>query len=259
MVCHALQCAERANSPGLNVLHLQRVVHSRAILSACAGDRHAGCCRLHPQPTLSGMHRAAHGSCSWVQDGPAVHPISCSTTQASRSTLLIDPAQTSLSGEECPAAPKVIIQYITTFVALLIAAPGHVLVSMLQTQACPNSSSHLLCPPLSTPMPVTLCMGDSLVLRPASTSISVVLPAPELPTRAVKMPGRNAPLTSFSSCSIFLPPKSAARGPSFSGSVLTSCRHVGAAQFSLCQLAAGWLGPSKLWAALLQGALLQYT
>ncbi len=34
------------------------------------------------------------------------------------------------------------------------------------------------------------------VFRPASTSMSVVLPAPEAPTSAVSTPGRNEPLTS---------------------------------------------------------------
>ena len=44
------------------------------------------------------------------------------------------------------------------------------------------------------------------VLRPARTSMRVVFPAPDTPTRAVRMPGWKAPLTSFSSCSMSLPP-----------------------------------------------------
>lgn len=68
---------------------------------------------------------------------------------------------------------------------------------------------------------VAVC--NILVLRPASTSMSVVLPAPLLPTSAVRMPGLKLPLQWFNSCSMFLPSTTAAFGPSFSGSVDTPC------------------------------------
>lgn len=59
---------------------------------------------------------------------------------------------------------------------------------------------------------------------PASTSMSVVFPAPELPTRAVKTPGWKAPLQSPSRRSMVTPSTTAARGPTFSGSVVfTAC------------------------------------
>ena len=58
------------------------------------------------------------------------------------------------------------------------------------------------------------------VLRPQSTSMRVVFPAPELPTRAVRTPGWNAPLHSQSRQSIVTPSTRAALGPTFSGSVL---------------------------------------
>ena len=51
--------------------------------------------------------------------------------------------------------------------------------------------------------------------------MSVVFPAPLLPTSAVRMPGLKLPLQWFSSCSMFLPSTTAALGPSFSGSVDT--------------------------------------
>jgi len=51
-----------------------------------------------------------------------------------------------------------------------------------------------------------------LVLRPAMTSMSVVLPAPDEPTSAVSTPGRNAPLHARSSCSIGRPSTATARG-----------------------------------------------
>lgn len=49
------------------------------------------------------------------------------------------------------------------------------------------------------------------MVRPASTFMSVVLPAPELPMSAVKTPGRNAPLQPDSSCSMLVPPTSTTR------------------------------------------------
>lgn len=48
------------------------------------------------------------------------------------------------------------------------------------------------------------------VFRPARTSMSVVLPAPELPIRAVSTPGSKAPLQSRSSRSIVVLPTTAA-------------------------------------------------
>lgn len=59
----------------------------------------------------------------------------------------------------------------------------------------------------------------------------VVLPAPEDPTSAVRMPGWNVPLQSFSSCSILRPPTSTVRGPALSGSVDSPCAHA----WSPCQ------------------------
>ena len=66
-----------------------------------------------------------------------------------------------------------------------------------------------------------LFQGSSLVFRPANTSMSVVLPAPEDPTRAVRMPGLKTPLQSFSRRSMVTPSIWAALGPIFSGSVVS--------------------------------------
>lgn len=58
-------------------------------------------------------------------------------------------------------------------------------------------------------------------MRPASTSMSVVLPAPEEPMRAVRMPGWNAPLQPRRSCRSLTPSTVVGRGPTFSGSVVS--------------------------------------
>ena len=76
----------------------------------------------------------------------------------------------------------------------------------------------------AAPSPQAPCLlqaEGAPVLRPARTSIRVVLPAPELPTRAVRMPGRKMPEQSLSSCSMVVPSTSAALGPCFSGSVVS--------------------------------------
>ena len=65
----------------------------------------------------------------------------------------------------------------------------------------------------------------------------VVLPAPEEPTRAVRMPGWKAPLQSFSSCSMVTPPTSAGLGPIFSGSVVSmACNTLQIQTDKLCRL-----------------------
>ena len=55
---------------------------------------------------------------------------------------------------------------------------------------------------------------------------SVVLPEPEAPTSAVRMPGLKQPLTSLSSSSMGLPWTWTTWGPSWSGSVPLSCSNV---------------------------------
>lgn len=62
----------------------------------------------------------------------------------------------------------------------------------------------------------------SPVFLPHSTFMRVVFPAPELPTRAVRTPGWNAPLQLHRRRNIVVPFTSAACGPAFSGSVLLS-------------------------------------
>ena len=75
-----------------------------------------------------------------------------------------------------------------------------------------------------------ICQGKNEeglpVFRPHRTSMSVVFPAPELPTSAVSTPGWKAPLQSHSRRSMVEPSTTAARGPIFSGSVVLSALSV---------------------------------